>query len=105
MQLYTDRGTPLDLYGQDAEDNGIEYGWKEDVPVVPFTDSRGSSIWNMYPLDEGEIDETTGIVWKTRTAPAAPPFLRAPTLVTPAPSPSPSPPEPATGDAEPTPEP
>jgi hypothetical protein len=105
VQLYTDRGTPLDLYGEDAEANGIEYGWKEGAPVVPFTDSRGQSIWNMYPLDEGEIDETTGAVWKSRVSPAAPPFLRAPGLVTPAPSPSSSPSPTPTDAAEPTPEP
>jgi uncharacterized membrane protein len=91
VQLYTDRGTPLDLYGKDAEANGIEYGWKDDALVVPFTDSRGTSIWNIYPLKEGERDEATGEVRTARPTPAAPPFLRAPGLLTPMPTPTPTP--------------
>lgn len=83
VQLYTDNGTPLDLYGLDAEANGIDYGWKDGAPVLPFTDARGQSVWNVYPLREG--------TQKSDAKPAAPPFLRAPGLLTPAPTPTPSP--------------
>jgi len=89
VQLYTDKGTPLDLYGADAAMNGIEFGWKDDAPVVPFTDARNSTIWNIYPLDEGSFDPETGIVLTTDPTPAAPPFVRAPGLLSPTPEPTP----------------
>ncbi|MGO2519110.1 MAG: hypothetical protein ACTH8F_03220, partial [Microbacterium sp.] len=91
VQLYTDKGTPLNLFGKvvdgTGEDGWYSFGWNGDDPVrVPFDDARGSDIWNIYPLQEGKVDQNTGKVRESTVKDAAPPFLRAPGLLTPAPT-------------------
>ncbi|MGW8482645.1 hypothetical protein ACWGJP_05860 [Microbacterium sp. NPDC055903] len=97
VQLYTGKGTPLNLNGASSGD--FDYGWLDDSEsiTVPLRDARGQAIWNVYPLqqatlgDDGEIDEST-------LAPAPAPFVRAPGLreasdaeEQPTPSPTPTP--------------
>lgn len=105
VQLYTDKGTPLDLYGADASMNGTEYGWQDDAPVVPFTDARNGTIWNIYPLDEGSFDPATGTVTTADPTPAVPPFVRAPGLLLPTPEPTPGSTDGPVDESEETPEP
>lgn len=96
VQLYTDKGTPLNLYGagvEDVPDDGW-FGYVEDEDGrvrVPFNDARGSEVWNIFPFQEGRIDLSTGKLRASTIKDAAAPFLRAPGLVTPAPDPTPSP--------------
>ncbi|MDQ0643519.1 hypothetical protein [Microbacterium murale] len=112
VQLYTDRGTPLNLFGGTIEESGDGiwqgFGWDGDAPVrVPFRDAREAEVWNIYPLKEGRVDPNTGKIRTSTVRDAAAPFLRAPGLLTPSPTPSPTPtPTDAPVDgATPTPEP
>ncbi|MGV2985365.1 HAAS signaling domain-containing protein [Microbacterium sp. AGC85] len=96
VQLYTDRGTPLNLFGGTIEE-GVDgtwqgFGWDGDAPVrVPFRDAREAEVWNIYPLKEGRVDPNTGKIRTSTVRDAAAPFLRAPGLLTPSPTPSPVP--------------
>jgi len=107
VQLYTDKGTPLNLYGAGVEDIP-EDGWygyvqDEDGRVrVPFKDARGSEVWNIYPFQEGRVDLNSGKLRISTVDDAPAPFLRAPGLLTPAPTPSPTAPP---VDVTPSPEP
>ncbi len=95
MQLYTDQGTPLNLFGGTIEE-GVDgtwqgFGWDGDNPVrVPFRDAREAEVWNIYPLKEGRVDPNTSKVRTSTVRDAAAPFLRAPGLLTPSPTPSPT---------------
>ncbi|MDP3949316.1 hypothetical protein [Microbacterium sp.] len=108
VQLYTDRGTPLNLYGGTIEE-GVDgtwhgFGWNGDEPVrVPFRDARDAEVWNIYPLKEGRVDPSTGKIRTSTVKDAPAPFLRAPGLLTPVPTPSPN--DAPVDEATPTPEP
>lgn len=112
VQLYTDRGTPLNLFGGTIEE-GVDgtwqgFGWNGDDPVrVPFRDARDAEVWNIYPLKEGKVDPNTGKVRTSTVRDAAAPFLRAPGLLMPSPIPTPtaSPTDAPVDGATPTPEP
>lgn len=96
VQLYTDKGTPLNLFGGTLEDTGDDgwygFGWNGDDPVrVPFQDSREADVWNIYPLREGRIDQNTGKLRSSTIKDATAPFVRAPGLLSPSPTPSPTP--------------
>lgn len=90
VQLFTGKGTPIDLYGG-AKDT--PYGVHDDseTATFPFQDYRGQQIWNIYPLDEASFE--TGPPERKAAERPAPPFLRAPSIesLTPSPTPDPSP--------------
>ncbi|WP_309065995.1 hypothetical protein [Microbacterium sp.] len=100
-QIYTGRGTPLNLYGANSAE--LEFGWQQEEGVVslPGTDLRGDPIWNVYPLQVAPFDPTTGQPDRNDAESPTPPFVRAPQRAT-APTPTPSP-TPAPGSGEPTP--
>lgn len=98
VQLFTGKGTPLNLYGRDGASNWLEgdprmqYGVHDDgqYATFPLLDYRGQPIWNVYPLDEARMDdEGTPKVSKAKRPQG--PFLRAPSLSETDPSPSPTP--------------
>ncbi|WP_144875461.1 hypothetical protein [Microbacterium sp. 1.5R] len=115
VQLFTGKGTPLDLYGSaggqlfmdengeivdSANGRGHEFGLQDDGlrVTVPAEDYRGRPIWNTYPLDEADLDTRTMMPRMPTLDRPEPPFQKAP-RVTPTPEPvdtsSPSsPPEP-----------
>lgn len=105
VQLYTDKGTPLDLVGGDVGDIP-EGGWfgfvynDEGRVRVPFSDARGSDVWNIYPLRTGLVDLSTGKLRASTVKDEVPPFLRAPGLLTPAPTPSAAPTDAPADDSE-----
>lgn len=108
VQLFTGKGTPINLYGQaggqfvvddDGEIVETENGGQQQFGVqddgmratIPSDDYRGRPVWNIYPLDEADIDPMNGMP-KTRTVKRPqPPFQKAPdlTVATPAPTPTP----------------
>jgi len=92
-QLYTNRGTPVNLFGEESEnlDNGM--GWIIDSDgqntVVPLRDAQGRPVWNVYPLPLRSYKDIQGGGHGSVITPQ-PPFLRAPDralTATPAPSP------------------
>lgn len=98
VQLFTGKGTPLDLYGTAGgqvaytEDGGeIQFGPQDNglLTTIPSEDYRGKPVWNVYPLDEAEWDPMTGQPDLSTTKRPAPPFLKAPSIdaasVTPSP--------------------
>ncbi|MDA4894853.1 hypothetical protein PFZ55_49135 [Streptomyces sp. MS2A] len=113
-QLYTDKGTPLNLFGEQSRDmnDSAFWGWSgEDHVLVPFFDAQGRPVWNAFPLNTAPFDPGTGTADLDRTSVPQPPYLRAPErgLLSPAPTPVPTPtttaaPTPGT-TAEPTPAP
>lgn len=80
-QLYTNRGTPVNLFGGSSADlpSGLyRVGPGEDGKVVvPFRDAAGRPIWNIYPLMVGRVDNGSEMDPSNVQAPQAP-FLRAP---------------------------
>ena len=115
VQLYTDRGTPLNLFGRDRSietEGWWSLGWDGEHPVrVPYQDARGDDVWNVYPLRIGELDPAMETLRETTIDEEPAPFLRAPKRLDQAapgdPSPLPSPPIPepsATPDAPETPD-
>lgn len=108
-QLYTDRGTPVNLYGSDSADlnNGVNGPWQSaDTVTVPFRDSQGRPIWNIYPLHIAQYDPSGGADTIGDYVDAKPPFLRAPARMIAIPEPSPGATNPATPTtASPTPRP
>lgn len=91
-QLYTDKGTPVNLYGSDSPDlsTGVNGPWQAaDSVTVPFRDNQGRPIWNIYPLHIAPYDPSGGPDMIGDSVDAKPPFLRAPArmIVTPEPSP------------------
>lgn len=106
VQLYTDKGTPLNLFGGTIEDTGDDgwygFGWNgEDTVRVPFQDTRDSDVWNIYPLREARVDPNTGKIRSATIKDATAPFVRAPGLL----APSPAPTEPPADEGDQTPEP
>ncbi|MFT4260010.1 hypothetical protein [Microbacterium sp.] len=91
VQLYTGKGTPLNLYGADG--TGVDYGWQDDGEsvVLPFRDYRDQPIWNVFPLDEATFDPKTGEPKKSTIHQPGPPFRRAPSITGAEPSPTPTP--------------
>ncbi|WP_091228293.1 hypothetical protein [Microbacterium sp. 3J1] len=104
VQLFTGKGTPLDLYGtgggqvmytEDGE--ALQFGSQDNgqLTTIPSEDYRGKPVWNIYPLDEAEWDPMTGQPDLSTTKHPAPPFLKAPSIdaasATPTPTPDPQP--------------
>ncbi|MEV4736939.1 MULTISPECIES: hypothetical protein [unclassified Microbacterium] len=107
VQLFTGKGTPLNLYGESGgqvitdedyepvrtEDGSIqEFGLQDDGvrATIPSKDYRGRPVWNVYPLDEADMDTRYGMPDLSTLAPPRPPFQKAPS-VTPTPGPTPTP--------------
>ncbi|WP_341955887.1 hypothetical protein [Microbacterium sp. LWH13-1.2] len=89
VQLFTGKGTPLDLYGTAGgqiaytEDGGeIQFGSQDNglLTTIPSEDYRGKPVWNVYPLDEAEWDPMTGQPDLSTTKQPAPPFQKAPSI-------------------------
>lgn len=93
VQLFTGKGTPLNLHGPDTGD----YGWQDDRPevTVPLHDFRGQPIWNVYPLQEGQLTDM-GELDEDSVGPAPAPFGQATAIESgdPTPTPTPTPPGP-----------
>lgn len=92
VQLYTGKGTPLNLYG--ASGSSMEVGQMSDdgeTVAIPFRDYRDQPVWNVFPLDEGTLDPNTGEPRKSGIRQPSPPFQRAPGIVATAPTPTPTP--------------
>ena len=104
VQLFTGKGTPLSLYGADGgqlllDENGnvvgaesggrYEFGMQDDGlrATIPTQDYRGRPVWNVYPLDETDMDTLTGMPDTSGAERPKPPFQKAPS-VTPTPAPS-----------------
>ncbi|MFJ4165747.1 hypothetical protein ACIPY5_09330 [Microbacterium sp. NPDC089698] len=108
-QLYTDKGTPVNLYGSDSADlsNGVNGPWQSaDMVTVPFRDNQGRPIWNIYPLHVAQYEPSGAADTIGDYVDAKPPFLRAPARMIAIPEPSPGATNPATsGTATPTPQP
>ena len=102
-QLYTDKGTPVNLYGSDSADlsNGVNGPWQSaDMVTVPFRDSQGRPIWNIYPLHVAQYDPSGAADTIGDYVDAKPPFLRAPARMIAIPEPSPGATSPATPGTE-----
>ncbi|MFB7843864.1 hypothetical protein [Microbacterium sp. NPDC056052] len=115
-QLYTNRGTPVNLLGEESENMDDAMGWITDNEsqntVVPMRDAQGRPVWNVYPLPLRSFKDIQGGSHGSVITPQ-PPFLRAPDralTVAPAPTPGsttpPTPtPSPRPSDAVPSPSP
>ncbi|WP_336644691.1 hypothetical protein [Microbacterium sp. USHLN186] len=105
VQLYTDRGTQLNLYGRGRSiemEGWWSLGWDGERPVrVPYQDARGDDVWNVYPLRIGEVDPATDSVRESTIDHEAAPFLRAPKRFD-ATQPSDPTPQPNTSPADPS---
>lgn len=80
VQLFTDRGTPVNLYGKDSVDS--EYGWVEDAEgevTVPWRNGQNGKIWNVYPLQLSPVPTDGPADWSL-AHPAEAPFRLAPDL-------------------------
>ena len=90
-QIYTNRGTPLDLVGPgraDVDSAAALFGPNEGgTTTVPFRDAQGGSVWNVYPLQLARVSDGGYLVPDVRLVPQ-PPFVRAPALVTTSPEPT-----------------
>lgn len=106
-QIFTDRGTPVNLFGEASETwlDGMYWGWNgaDQVAVVPFIDPQKRPVWNMYPLDIAPIKEATGDVDRDKATAPKPPFATAPSRVMPSAAPTPSPDPTPEATTEPTP--
>jgi len=108
VQLFTGKGTPLNLYGENGgqvvltEDGQLvpsqnggnqEFGLQDDGmrATVPSDDYRGRPVWNVYPLDEADVDIAFGMPDGSTTKRPEPPFQKAPDLDATDPTPSASP--------------
>ncbi|MCE4025979.1 hypothetical protein LXM50_08335 [Microbacterium sp. Au-Mic1] len=80
-QLYTERGTPVNLFGADSENlndgMGRVMGVDGQNSVVPMRDAQGRAVWNVYPLRLRSYEDINAGSHGTIVAPQ-PPFLRAP---------------------------
>jgi len=113
-QLYTNRGIPVNLFGEESETMENASGWITDNEgqntVVPMRDAQGRPVWNVYPLPLRSFKDIQGGSHGPVITPQ-PPFLRAPDralTATPAPSPGstmPPTPTPSPSDAVPSPSP
>lgn len=96
IQLFTDRGTPVNLYG--AQDPLDVYFNDEGLLTIPSRDLLDKPLWNIYPLDLAQTGTDGGADLSTQHQPE-PPFARVPDrTVTPAPTSGPT----ATPSPEPT---
>lgn len=99
VQLFTGKGTPLNLYGAGGDvavfgDGAMsEFGIQDngELATIPREDYRGQAIWNVYPLDEAQMDNTRGLPKMSTMKRPDPPFQKAPSIASTAPSPSPTP--------------
>jgi hypothetical protein len=106
-QIYTNRGTPLNLFGGESQyADGVRPA-ENGTTTVPFRDAQGQPVWNVYPLQLGRYEDViSGDL--TATSDPQPPFLRAPARIltspgaTGAPTAPPSP-SPIPGTSQPTP--
>lgn len=89
VQLFTGKGTPLDLYGTAGGQNLIstengesQFGVQDDGmrATIPTEDYRGKPVWNVYPLDEADMDPTTFQPELSTTKRPEPPFAKAPSV-------------------------
>lgn len=108
VQLFTGKGTPVNLYGTSGgqlmltddgqiveSENGGEqqFGMQDDGlrATIPTDDYRGRPVWNVYPLDEADVDTTFGMPDSTTIKRPEPPFQKAPSIDLVDPSPTPDP--------------
>lgn len=92
VQLYTGKGTPLNLYGTSS--SGMEIGQMFDdgeTVTIPFRDFRNQPVWNVFPLDEGTLNPNSGEAKKSSIRQPSPPFQRAPGVAATVPTPTPTP--------------
>ena len=108
-QLYTNRGTPVNLFGGNSADlpsglyqTGADQNGKV---VVPFRDAADRPIWNIYPLLIGSVDGNGTEVDASTAQQPQPPFLRAPARLLASPEPTPGSSTPPTPTPSPTPAP
>ncbi|KQZ23827.1 hypothetical protein [Microbacterium sp. Root553] len=89
VQLFTGKGTPLNLYGENggqvlfSENEGeTEVGVQDDGTrvTIPAEDYRGRSVWNIYPLDETDLDVVSYEPNLSTVERPAPPFQKAPSI-------------------------
>lgn len=97
VQLFTGKGTPIDLYGQvgaqtvltadgqivESENGGYQqFGMQDDGlrATVPGDDYRGRPVWNVYPLDETDVDPMYGMPDMETVKRPEPPFQKAPSI-------------------------
>lgn len=111
VQLFTGKGTPIDLYGQNGaqtvltpdgqivgSENGgdQQFGMQDDGlrATIPGDDYRGRPVWNVYPLDEADLDPSSLMPELETVKRPEPPFQKAPGIdavnATPSPTPSPA---------------
>lgn len=111
VQLFTGKGTPIDLYGQngaqtaqtpdgqilESENGGDQqFGMQDDGlrATIPGDDYRGLPVWNVYPLDEADLDPYSLMPELETIKRPQPPFQKAPGIdaaqATPSPTPSPA---------------
>lgn len=110
VQLFTGKGTPIDLYGQygaqtvltpdgqlvETENGGVQqFGMQDDGlrATIPGEDYRGRPVWNVYPLDETDLDVNSLMPELEDVRRPQPPFQKAPSLGATDATPSPSPTE------------
>lgn len=98
VQLFTNRGTPINLYGQSGasrigSDGESEFGVFNDGSraTIPGEDYRGKSVWNVYPLDEAKLDPSTFEPDASAAKRPTPPFQKAPSLDAASATPTPTP--------------
>lgn len=110
VQLFTGKGTPIDLYGQngaqtaqtpdgqilESENGGDQqFGMQDDGlrATIPGDDYRGLPVWNVYPLDEADLDPYSLMPELETIKRPQPPFQKASGIdaaqATPSPTPSP----------------
>lgn len=110
VQLFTGKGTPIELYGQngaqtaqtpdgqilESENGGDQqFGMQDDGlrATIPGDDYRGLPVWNVYPLDEADLDPYSLMPELETIKRPQPPFQKAPGIdaaqATPSPTPSP----------------
>jgi hypothetical protein len=111
VQLFTGKGTPINLYGQngaqtaqtsdgqivESENGGDQqFGMQDDGlrATIPGDDYRGRPVWNVYPLDEADLDPSSLMPELETIKRPQPPFQKAPGIdaadATPSPTPSPA---------------
>ncbi len=91
VQLFTDKGTPLNLYGADSKYLGYDWSIDDEGRVhVPWADSFDRDTWNVYPLRTGEpyFDEDSSEASATDEQDATAPFVRAPNTLAARPAPT-----------------
>lgn len=78
VRLFTDRGTPVNLYGGTSADRQSgEVGDDGTTATVPERDLLNQAVWNRYPLQVGRVDTDGSVDPSTTTSPTFP-FERVP---------------------------